>query len=87
MLVRPRLTPEDDGKFVVIDIETGDFAIGLEELSISLRMSERYPAERLWLMRVGHAAPYKLGFRSTYQRLFPGDSPPALGSAEPPPRG
>lgn len=58
--VRPRLTPADEGRFVVIDVETGEYDIGTDSYTVSKRMRERLPAARLWLMRVGHKAAFKL---------------------------
>ena len=58
--VRPKLRPEDDGKFVAIDVETGDYEIGIDDLSVSVRMRDRSPAERIWLLRVGHVAAYRI---------------------------
>jgi hypothetical protein len=58
--VRPKLSPADDGKFVALDIETGDYEIGTDSYTVSKAMRDRYPAERLWLVRVGHQAAFKL---------------------------
>lgn len=58
--VLPLLKPEDDGKFVAIDIETGDYEIGTQSYAVSRKMRDRVPAERIWLMRVGHKAAFKM---------------------------
>jgi hypothetical protein len=54
--VRPKLGPEDENKYVAIDIETGDYEIDADDYIVCRRMRDRYPAERLWLVRVGHRA-------------------------------
>ena len=51
--VQPELQPEDDGKFVVIDIETGAYEIDIDEITASDRLLARYPEAQVWLRRVG----------------------------------
>jgi hypothetical protein len=51
--IRPRLTAEDEGKFVVIDIDTGAYEIDRDELAASDRLLARHPAAQMWLRRVG----------------------------------
>ena len=52
-LVRPRLTAEDEGKFVVIDIETGAYEIDTDEIAASDRLLATHPNAQTWLRRVG----------------------------------
>ena len=47
------LTPEDEGKFVLIDIETGAYEIDADELAASDRLLARRPAAQVWMARVG----------------------------------
>jgi len=51
--IRPHLKAEDEGKFVVVDIETGAYEIDADELAASDRLSARHPNVQMWLMRVG----------------------------------
>ena len=51
--VRPHLKPEDDGKFVAIDIESGAYEIEADELAACDRLRARVPQAQVWLMRVG----------------------------------
>jgi len=51
--VRPQLKAEDEGKFVVIDIETGEYEIDADELAASDRLLASHPAAQVWLRRVG----------------------------------
>ena len=51
--IRPHLTTEDEGKFVVIDIDTGAYEVETDELVASDRLLARYPAAQVWLKRVG----------------------------------
>lgn len=60
--VLPKLKPEDAGKFVAIDIETGDYEIARDELSAADGVSARHPDAQLWLMRVGSRHLYRFGY-------------------------
>ncbi len=51
--VKPRLKPEDNGKFVAIDIETGDYEIADEALAASDGLRKRVPQAQTWLVRMG----------------------------------
>ncbi len=51
--VQPHLTPEDEGKFVLIDIETGVYEIDEDELAASDRLWARCPTAQVWMARVG----------------------------------
>lgn len=59
--VRPVLRPEDDGKFVAIDIETGDHELDADDYAATGRLLARRPDARLWLLRVGQATAYRIG--------------------------
>ena len=49
----PRLTAEDDGKFVVIDIETEAYEIDADEFAASDRLLANRPDAQVWFRRVG----------------------------------
>jgi hypothetical protein len=59
--VRPSLRPEDDGKFVAIDVETGDYEMDEDDYAAVARLRSRKPAADVWLMRVGYPAAYRIG--------------------------
>ena len=59
--VRPSLQPEDDGKYVAIDIETGEYEIDADDFTAPGQLLARRPDARLWLLRAGHAATYRMG--------------------------
>ena len=54
--IHPHLTPEDEGKFVLIDIETGAYEIDEDELVASDRLLARFPTAQVWIARVGFRA-------------------------------
>jgi hypothetical protein len=50
--VRPGLEPEDEGAFVVIDVESGDYAIAADEEEAFARVKARHPGA-VFFSRVG----------------------------------
>ena len=59
--VRPALRPEDKGKFVAIDVETGDYEIDDDDYAAIARLRSRKPGADIWLMRAGFRAAYRIG--------------------------
>jgi hypothetical protein len=49
------------GKFLVLDIETGDYEIDSDELSALRRAKEKNPDAALYILRVGYPAAYRIG--------------------------
>jgi hypothetical protein len=64
----PELKPEDKGKLVAIDIETGDYEIDRDELEACDRLSDRRPDAQIWLRRVGSHYVYRFG-GSRYRKV------------------
>jgi hypothetical protein len=58
--VRPLLGPDDDDKFVAVDVETGDYELDEDDYAAVIRLRTRRPSAEIWLERVGHAAPYSM---------------------------
>lgn len=59
--IRPRLGPGNDGKFVAIDIETGDYELAADELTAIDQLLARRPDAQIWLTRVGLGYTYRFG--------------------------
>jgi hypothetical protein len=59
-VVRPTLKPEHVDMFLAIDIDSEDFELDLDDCAVTDRLRIRRPDAQIWLMRVGHAAPYRL---------------------------
>jgi hypothetical protein len=55
------LRPEDDGKFVAIDVETGDYEIDNDDYAAVARLRSRKPTADVWLMRAGYPTTYRMG--------------------------
>jgi hypothetical protein len=51
--VLPHLRPEDEGKLVLIDIETGDWEMDRDEIAASDRLLARIPDAQVWMRQVG----------------------------------
>lgn len=51
------------GKFVAIDIETGAYEIGDDELAASDSLLARLPQAQVWLRRVGSRYAHRFGAR------------------------
>jgi len=60
-LIRPRVEARDKGKFVVIDIESGDYEIDEEDLRATQRVLHKRPKAVLYGLRVGYETAYSLG--------------------------
>jgi hypothetical protein len=62
--VRPRIEAGDEGKFVVIDIDTGAYVIDEDELAASDRLFARNSDAQLWVTRVGSRYARRFGLHS-----------------------
>ena len=51
--IHSQLGPDDEGKFAVIDIETGAYEVDRDEIVASDRLLARRPDAQVWLRRVG----------------------------------
>jgi hypothetical protein len=51
--IEPLLKPEDEGKLVLIDVESGDYEIDSNELAAEQRLHARRPDAQVWMLRVG----------------------------------
>ncbi|HWG43681.1 MAG TPA: hypothetical protein VN688_12915 [Gemmataceae bacterium] len=59
--VRPALRPGDDGKFVAIDVGSGDYEMDEDDYAAVARLRSRKPAADIWLMRAGYPTTYRMG--------------------------
>ncbi len=54
-------TPENIGKQIVIDVETGEYDVDADGLAANLRMLARRPDAALYGLRIGYDAVYAIG--------------------------
>ena len=59
-VVKPRLRPEDDGKFVAVDALSGEFEVDVSELSAALRLRGRLPEAAIWVERAGYPTAHRI---------------------------
>jgi len=52
--VKPKLTAEDYGKYVAIDIETRQWEMNADEGAADERLLSRVPDAQMWMSRVGY---------------------------------
>jgi len=52
--VKPSLRPEDDGKFVAIDVDEGEYEIDEDDYTAVMRLKSRNPDAEVWLARAGY---------------------------------
>jgi len=51
---------EDEGKFVAIDIGTGDYELDKDDYATVTRLRNRVPSAEVWFGRVGKPAAYRM---------------------------
>jgi hypothetical protein len=59
-VIRPRLRPEDDGKYIAVALGSEDYEIDANDFMATSKLMARQPGARLWLMRTGPSAAYRL---------------------------
>jgi len=61
--LKTRLEAQERGRFAAIDPDSGDYAVGDDELGAVRLLRERRPNARPYLVRIGARATYRLGGR------------------------
>jgi hypothetical protein len=59
--IRPHLKPRDKGKYVAIDIETGEYEISKNPLTSCHRLRARIPDAQIYGVKVGYPAVHIFG--------------------------
>src|SRR5262245_54337133 len=62
--IRASVEPVENGRFVAIDIETGDYDLADEAIDAIDRLRERGSNALVYIHRVGRAAAYRIGAKS-----------------------
>ena len=63
--IKHLVEPMENGKFIAIDIETGDYEIGERLLATSDRLHDRRPSAVCYIGRVGYPNAFRMGWRGT----------------------
>jgi len=61
--IRSQVEAGNQGKFLVINTETGDYELDTDDVAAAKRAKSRFGDALLFSMRVGHPAAYRLGSR------------------------
>lgn len=59
--IRPKVMPQDKGRFLVLDIDTGQYEIDEDDLKASERLRARVPGGEYFGLRIGYTTAYTLG--------------------------
>jgi hypothetical protein len=62
--IRERVEAKNKGRFLVMNVETGEFVLDDDPLAASDRAAERYPGAPLYAVRVGYPAVGRIGGRA-----------------------
>ena len=65
--IRPKVENQNKGKYLVLDIETGEFEIDQDDLIATKRVIAKCPDAVLYGLRIGYPAAYRLGGFSQVQ--------------------
>ena len=67
--ILPKLAAKDVGKFLAIDIETGEYEIAADEMKAGDQLRARLPKAQIWMVRMGYTAAHSFGGRQVRQEL------------------
>lgn len=66
--IRAKVDASNKGKFLVLDIETGEYEIDESELHALKRAKAKNPDASLYMLRIGYSTAYRLGGKSLVTR-------------------
>lgn len=55
--------PEDAGKYLAINVETRQWAMGDDTMNLTMRLHAEHPGAALYTMRIGYPATGRIGAR------------------------
>ena len=59
--IRDRVDPKYKGKFLVIDIETGEYEMNADDLVATKRLLAKHPNAVVYGLRIGFPTAYRIG--------------------------
>lgn len=59
--IRSKVEGAHHGKFLVLDVETGDYEIDEDDLTATMRLLDRRPGTVSYGIRIGYRTAYRLG--------------------------
>lgn len=61
--IRATVESEHHGKFLVLEVDSGDYEVDADRIAAAARIRERRPDAPLYVIRIGYAAAVRLGPR------------------------
>jgi len=61
--LKPKLEPRYHGWILAIEVESGEYVVGKDELAVALRAMKKFPGKKFSFFRVGYPAVHKLRLR------------------------
>ena len=61
--LKARLEPRYKGRIVAIEVESGQYVMGNDELQVALKAVKRFPGKKFSFIRIGYPAVHKLRLR------------------------
>lgn len=65
--LKARLEPRHKGDIVAIEVESGQYIVGKDELQVALRAVQKFPGKQFSFFRIGYPAVHKLRVRVCYK--------------------
>jgi hypothetical protein len=59
--IRPKVEPQHIGKYLVIDIETGDYDLDADDIAVMKRAAAKHRPDALYGMRIGFPTMGRIG--------------------------
>jgi hypothetical protein len=59
--IRPKVEPGNVGRFLVMDVVTGEYEIADDDMTASHRIFDRHPDGVLYGIRIGYPAAFRIG--------------------------
>lgn len=66
--IRDRLSKEDRGKYLVLDLETGEYEVDPSDVVALERARALHPTGTFYILRIGSSAAYRIGRRDAVAR-------------------
>lgn len=60
--IKHLVEPQENGKFIVIDIESGDYEVDADDIAAEDRLEERRPGCPGHLLKIGYKAAFTIGW-------------------------
>ena len=63
--IRDKVNPEHKGKYLVIDIESGEYVINDDDLAATKKLLASHPDAVIYGLRIGYPSAYRIGSGSS----------------------